>query len=63
MTAPCKDCFDRKLLCHSSCERYKAWRAELDRLSAERQREKAATPQLCWNVVKQIYREMRGRRR
>lgn len=23
--APCKDCVDRKLRCHSSCEKYKAF--------------------------------------
>lgn len=32
MTQPCKDCPDRKVGCHSQCEKYKAWRAEYDKL-------------------------------
>ena len=31
MTAPCKDCPDRVLGCHSSCDKYKAFREERDR--------------------------------
>jgi hypothetical protein len=27
----CKDCTDRHINCHSTCERYKAWREELDK--------------------------------
>lgn len=26
MTAPCKDCNDRQLGCHGTCERYKKWK-------------------------------------
>lgn len=32
MNVPCKDCPDRHLACHDTCERYKAfaaWRAEV----------------------------------
>lgn len=25
---PCKDCKDRKVGCHSTCESYKAWKAQ-----------------------------------
>lgn len=28
--APCRDCDKHNERCHSSCEEYKAWRAELD---------------------------------
>ena len=28
-TAPCKGCSDRHTLCHSECEKYKAYRADL----------------------------------
>ena len=27
-TAPCKECIDRQLGCHGSCETYQAWQAE-----------------------------------
>ena len=30
IVAPCKDCTDRYLMCHSSCERYKNWKDEVD---------------------------------
>lgn len=31
MIAPCKDCPDRVVGCHSTCERYKDYREEKDR--------------------------------
>ena len=40
MTAPCKDCPDRRAHCHSCCEKYKSWRAEYDRIQAARHKEK-----------------------
>ena len=51
--APCKDCKDRERFCHSTCERYKAFKEELtarkraayrftpaDKIGAERVRRK-----------------------
>lgn len=29
--APCKDCIDRTLGCHSNCTRYREWKADKDR--------------------------------
>lgn len=40
---PCKECPDRvpDPNCHGTCERYKAWRAKMDRIAeAERKRHK-----------------------
>ena len=31
---PCRDCFDRKLLCHSSCRRYQDWKKEYEEAKA-----------------------------
>lgn len=28
---PCKDCPDRKLRCHDSCERFQSWKAEREK--------------------------------
>ena len=28
--SPCKDCVDRHVSCHSHCEKYIAWRTEMD---------------------------------
>lgn len=39
MRVPCKDCPDRHPLCHSDCERYKAYREDVDRRRTERQAE------------------------
>ncbi len=30
MVVPCKDCVDRHVSCHSSCEKYKLWRQDMD---------------------------------
>lgn len=37
---PCKDCADRTVGCHAGCERYQAFRAEID--GRPRQRRDAA---------------------
>ena len=29
METPCKDCQDRYVSCHSSCDQYKQWKADL----------------------------------
>ena len=39
MNAPCKDCEDRHNLCHSSCEKYRAFRDERERIAKGRERE------------------------
>ena len=36
MKAPCYQCPDRHVLCHSECEKYIAFRAERDRMNADR---------------------------
>ena len=38
MTAPCKDCPDRKQGCHSVCPKYIAFRAERDKAAELRRR-------------------------
>ena len=40
MKCPCKDCADRKLLCHGSCEKYKAWKEESERVAKQIRLEK-----------------------
>ena len=36
MIIPCKDCLERCLGCHGKCERYAAYRSELDRINKAR---------------------------
>lgn len=33
MLAPCKDCEERYLGCHSECEKYKAYRVQQEKIS------------------------------
>ena len=37
MNAPCRDCPDRHEACHDHCDRYKAYKAERERIRLERQ--------------------------
>jgi hypothetical protein len=37
MTAPCKGCADRHELCHSTCPKYLAYRAERDAVIRQRE--------------------------
>ena len=59
--APCKVCQDRRLGCHSDCEEYKSWKAELAKVSEARVKEQEATPVLPRGMVKHIYRGMKGK--
>ena len=36
MSCPCRECSDRKQLCHGSCERYKGWKKSLEAMAAAR---------------------------
>lgn len=38
MKVPCRNCKDRKLGCHSECERYKVWQAENEKIKSERRK-------------------------
>lgn len=39
--APCKDCADRFVGCHAACERYRAFKAETDRVRNAKQADEA----------------------
>lgn len=43
MKAPCLDCADRVVGCHSSCERYIAYAEECARIRRKRQLDRAAS--------------------
>ncbi len=34
--SPCKDCADRHEACWGKCEKYKAWKSQLDELNKKR---------------------------
>ena len=52
MTAPCKDCTDRHPLCHSECERYKAFDAECQERRAKRQMELMVDDALSQGMIR-----------
>lgn len=56
---PCHKCGDRRIGCHGTCEKYLDWKKEKAEVAEAKQKADAATPTLCREVVKQIWREMR----
>ena len=40
---PCKGCTDREVACHSTCERYKNWKIESDKLREKTRKQKLLT--------------------
>ena len=58
ITAPCKDCPDRHYACWGSCEKYKAFRKELDRAREARRDEmlrKSVTSESLERTMKRIH--------
>lgn len=47
MTAPCKDCPDRRAHCHSCCEKYKAFCDENKQLREKNRAENMITQYQC----------------
>ncbi len=40
MNAPCKDCVERTVVCHDSCERYQAYNLERVKIREAREQER-----------------------
>lgn len=59
---PCKGCEKRYPGCHSKCEGYISWRAELDKRNAEIRAEKEADTSY-WNGVRETQKRMKRRPR
>ena len=36
--APCKDCAERNTACHDRCEKYKTWKANLEKINEEKRK-------------------------
>lgn len=53
MNAPCKNCSERHTLCHSHCEKYLKFRAELDKANEVR-RKYTENRNFCIDVTKKI---------
>ena len=47
-TRPCFKCKERHLLCHSECERYAAYRKDLDAFNAAMKKEAAGVTKKRW---------------
>lgn len=60
MLAPCKDCKDREIGCHSKCERYKEFVEENEKL---KKHAKATTPPRLTKWSWHGYTETTGKRR
>lgn len=49
MVAPCKDCTDRELGCHSKCEKYKAFKEWNDQAREKRRQEDSLPTITKWS--------------
>lgn len=56
MKAPCKDCRDRVLKCHDSCEKYKAFKAERQDILDKKQKYNASWPLGHQHIIADRYR-------
>ena len=61
MTAPCKGCTDRYDKCHWYCSEYYVFKQKRKLVAKKKEKIRVSTPELCQKVVKQIWKEMRGR--
>ena len=64
--SPCKDCTDRQLHCHSTCDRYKVYKAEIEQRRAAKKAEADEinfAAQVKQEVQKRYYKDKKKRRR
>ena len=63
--APCKGCEDRRLGCHGKCEKYKAWRAGMDKAAEKRRLEHEADEASILAVIrtKKYHWNVKGRKK
>lgn len=54
-TAPCKECSERHINCHSACQRYREYRDTLDERNAKNEREKAMS-EFCYDSKRKVIR-------
>lgn len=62
-SAPCKGCADRQLACHASCDRYKRWKADRDKLTDLIRRDKQAHYAATRRMAKTSRRSKRSERK
>lgn len=64
--SPCKDCTDRTMGCHGRCDKYKAYRVEVDKLYEARAKSIAAHDPMYGYIrtsrTKQLREEARRKR-
>lgn len=59
MRAPCQNCPDRHPICHDSCPKYQAYRAERDRMCAERVKERQINETFTDRITQQMRKKAR----
>ena len=63
--APCINCCDREVGCHSKCEKYKKFRSDLDeknRINKERKDKQSATMEYIIESKRRMAKSHRSRR-
>lgn len=61
LISPCRDCPDRRPLCHGECARYKAFRERFDKEHVARVRKQQTVDLLDRNAVRALRLRHRGR--
>lgn len=61
MKCPCKGCLDRTITCHSVCRPYKDYKADRERIIAEKAREIQGKP-LSHDLEMKYRRKLKQRR-
>jgi len=58
--APCKNCPNRHVGCHSQCDDYKDWRAERDKVLEIKRLENSAIPDFNIKAMEKQWRQMKN---
>ena len=61
MRPPCYNCQEREVGCHSRCDKYKEWTAQLEK-SKESKRQEQRLRDLEFNYKKDKHRRLTGKR-
>ena len=61
LSAPCKDCRDRKLLCHGTCQRYQEYKVQAEDLKRKRYQYWDSFPVLSRELRQKMNKLSRGR--
>lgn len=57
---PCRDCTERVLMCHGSCDRYQAWKTKYE---TAKEQNRTELPEFPREMRRHVWRRMKEGRR